>query len=306
MHQYLCYGLCFHSEIALPELSVCPNGQIADVVIRRGILNLSEEDRAHDNIIDFAPDGSVKYFWPEVGGFNVAPDGSEVLVEAAPGATDDLLAFPLLGPILSEVLRARGYFVLHAGAVTISGQAVGFMADKGVGKSTTTTMLVSSGARHLTDDLFAIHVDTMLAPPGFGQVKLVAEACSFAPEGATIRPEVHKKIDKTRVKLADFDPNGRFPVSWLFVLERGAGREFAIQPLSAEEALVAIMRFSFPIRFGEEGAAHGRGAVDFLRAAAISRNINVARLEVSNDIADLAYLQSKISTFLNEYACEEK
>lgn len=300
MNDYLTYGLRIRSEIPLPELADRTDGLPPDVVIRRGVLDISDDERARVNVIDFAPDGTVRYFWSEVVGARVSADGRDVLIEAAHDASDDLLAFPILGPILSEILRAHGHFVLHAGAVVIDGQAVGFMADKGGGKSTTTTMLVSSGARLLTDDLFAIHAHTGLAPPGFGQVKLVAEARAFVPEGATVRPEVHDKIDKTRVKLGRFDAKGHFPVPWVFVLERGTGEDCRIEPLCAEEALVALVRFSFPERFGDAGAAHGRGTTDFLNAVSVSRQVRVARLIVPDSIEALSRLSDRISSFLSE------
>lgn len=300
MNKYLSYGLRINSEIDLPELSRRDMGHTPDVTIRKQAVDIPDEARALPSYLDFAPDGTVRYSWPEVGAFKVSADGSEVLVEPSENVNDDLIAFPLLGPILSEVLRAKGRFVFHAGGIVIDGQAVGLLADKGVGKSTTTMKLVASGARLLTDDLFAISVDHGIAAPGFGQVKLVAEARAFAPEGSVERPFVHEKIDKARVVMPDFDAEGVFPATWLFVLKRGQDSQTHFSILSDEEALVSIMRFSFPVRFGDAGAAHGRGAVDFMRAAAISKKLRVAMLEVPNTIPALSGVKDAISRFLAE------
>lgn len=300
MNDYLSYGLRIQSELNLPELSPRSDQQPPDVTIRKGIVDLPKEAREQPSYIDFASDGTVRYFWPEVAAFRVSSCGSEVIVEPNATANDDLLAFPLLGPIFSEILRAKGCFVFHAGGVVIDGQAVGIMADKGVGKSTTTMKLVSSGAQLLTDDLFAVSTDSMTASPGFGQVKLVAEARAYAPKGSVERPFVHEQIDKTRVVMPDFKAEGSFPVPWLFVLARGKDDQSHFQILSPEEALVAIVRFSFPVRFGDAGAAHGRGTDDFLRAATISRKLRVAVLEVPNTIPALSDVHGAISRFLDE------
>ena len=300
MNEYLSYGLRINSEVDLPELSRRHGGESPDVIIRKRPVDLPDDARDLPSYLDFAPDGTVRYSWPEVGAFQVSADGSEVLADPSENVTDDLVAFPLLGPILSEVLRAKGCFVFHAGGIVIDGQAVGLLADKGVGKSTTTMKLVTSGARLLTDDLFAISVDSGTAAPGFGQVKLVAEARAFAPEGSIERPFVHEKIDKARVVIPDFDAEGVFPATWLFVLKRGHDSETRFKVLTDEEALVSIMRFSFPVRFGDAGAAHGRGAVDFMRAAAISKKLKVALLEVPNTIPALSGVKDAISHFLAE------
>lgn len=261
---YMAYGLVIQSDLSLPELAPIAPGRSADLTIT---LDAAAAPLDVVPQVDFAAEGSV-LSWPAVARFHISGPGDAIRIVPVEGTSDDLLAFPLLGPVLFEVLRRRGYFVLHASAVLFQGRAVAFLADKGTGKSTTATALIARGGRLLADDLVAIDPAGNIQP-GFAQLKLSDEARKFAPCGATMRGPVHDLIDKTRVLLPpEMLAEEPVPVARLYELRRlPAGEASHVSPPNPASALQTLMRFSYAIRFGD-ALLQGAAAAEHFRSAA--------------------------------------
>ena len=110
-HAYAAYGLTIASDVILPELSSrAPDGP-ADLCIAEAPHPQVPRPPRPD--CRFAPEGTW-FWWPEVGAFSVSADGSRIGIERKRGVSDDLLAFPLLGPVLFEALRRERMTIAKA------------------------------------------------------------------------------------------------------------------------------------------------------------------------------------------------
>lgn len=270
LHDYEAYGMRIRSAIALPELRAAPPvapSAGATLTIETGAVELPE--RIRDSFGDFVFDARGSFFcWREVGAFHVSADGLRIRIAAAPGVDEALLAFPLLGPVLSEVLRRRGMFVLHASAAAIDGAGVALLADKGTGKSSSAGALLRGGALMLADDLVAIEPASGMIRSGFPQIKLSEGnlAHQLTGTGWTVRPPVHARIDKVRVRLPDALAAPDTPARRIYLLERGTSPEAEFVAVPAPDRLPALLRFAFAPRFGSE-ALRGADAAEHFRAA---------------------------------------
>lgn len=269
------FGLRIRTEIPLPELpAAAEDGPVDLDVLRRPAA---------------APDGppgaifsgaGATLRWPAVGTFAVEGGGRTIAVAPTPGVGDDLLAFPLLGPVLACALHLRGRFVLHASAIRVGGAAVALMGDKGAGKSTLACAFLSSGRALLADDLVVADPAGAghEAAAGFPQLKLDDASLALLDDPlARRRPSAHPAIDKTRVLVGRFAAEPA-PLARLYVVARGA--RAAIAPLAREAALREVLRFAYAARFGAPALGPARAPGHLVRAAALADSGLVARLVV--------------------------
>ncbi len=298
---YRAFGLDVLSEVPLPELASAEglppaHGRLA---IRRARLP-GEWRRGRTGVAAAFGAEAADLWWEAVGAFRVHRDGL-IEVEAAPGVDDDLLAFPLLGPVLALALHLRGVFVLHASAVALpSGLGIGLLGDKGAGKSTTAAALLAAGARLLTDDLLAVEAPGGPVPrvlPGWGQVKLGLEAeRRFAGEGAVSRPQVHEAIDKARILVADRFAARPVPLARLYLLQRdGAARSARAEPCGNGEALPLLLAHAYAGRFGPALLSGAGAAWHFRAAAALAGSGALARLVVPAGLDRLAPIMEAVA-----------
>ncbi|WP_425072746.1 hypothetical protein [Sagittula sp. S175] len=290
---YTAYGMPIHSQLALPELGAPMALRTNSVPLR--IVNATvdvPDDKVTPHGGYFFDETGSTFWWDQVGKFHVSTDGTIVRVERADGVSDELLAFPLLGPVFSEVLRYRGFFVLHASAVSIDGIAVAVMADKGVGKSSSAAALLRGGAALLADDLVAVDADRGDIVPGFAQIKLSEGNLGHQLRGTdwVVRPHVHDQIDKVRVRVPSGTALKHAPLRRLYVLERGEGRCATFVRVPPEEALPLLLRFAYAPRFGDQALRGENAARHFRAAVKLCSKAEVRRLQVSQGIEKLDHL----------------
>ena len=290
MTLYGAYGLRLASAIDLPELPPASSGVVDVTIERRALPPLAE---AGGDAMRFGGD-AAHFEWRAVGRFAVSRDA--VLVDPHPGVGDDLVAFPLLGPVLATLLHLRGLFVLHAGAVAIDGRATVLMGAKGAGKSTTATALAGAGHRLLADDIVAIEGATSGDPrvlPGFAQTKLSPEALAALSPAGERRADAHPAIDKVRLRLAQRPVATAVPLECICTLQRGDVSAFAVHARPPADALRDVLAHSYMARFGDAALFGPARAAHLAAAAALAARPGTATLRVPDRLDALRAAASR-------------
>ncbi|RVC82740.1 serine kinase [Mesorhizobium sp. M4A.F.Ca.ET.022.05.2.1] len=276
---YRAYGLTIRSEVALPELEATAPAE-PDIVITVGPIDHPGPQLVAGTAFRFEP--ARQYLaWEAVGAFLIS-DARRIDIEPVPGIDDQLIAFPLLGPVMALLLHQRGLLVLHASAIAVGGRSAIFMGDKGAGKSTTASAMISAGHRLLTDDVVAVDMSRPDGPviiPAFPQLKLAADAAAAIPiRQAEIRPQAHPAIDKAQHRLHGGFARGAVAATRIYILQRRD--RAAISPHAGPGALSALIKFSYVTRFGRAALVGDFAAMHLRQCAGLANRIGVHRLEV--------------------------
>lgn len=280
-YKYRAFGLVIDSDIELSELEAVTGQATPDVTIVLAEWLGTLPDPGQPPIFDYCSPRGIEMIWPGVAAFLIA-DNSRIEVMPYPDIPRHFLAFPILGPVFGWLLECRGLLVLHASGVVVDGACIAFLGDKLAGKSTTAAAFLRRGARLITDDLLAIELPDSgdaIVRPAFAQLKLADDAATeIAVPGSQPLPLVFDGFPKRQHRLTEMEQRAT-RLGRLFILERGAQLP-GIKPMSPAQAMVALMRFSYSVRFASAPADPEKRARHFQACAAIARQGGVAILEV--------------------------
>jgi len=230
------------------------------------------------------PDGFCVH-WCGAGTFLVRK-GCEIMVEPEAGVEESIIRLILLGSVLAILLHQRGVLVLHASVVSIHGYAVGFMGEKGWGKSTTAAAFNAKGHALVTDDILAVILGrdgTLMVQPGPPHFKLWPEAAvaSFGDDPETLM-RLHSRIEK-RERSATIRHIGEpLPLRRLYVLDRGEQLESI--PMTPTAALLALVRHSYLCRIMKSLGSMER---NFWQCAQLAEQVPVSSLKRPKDLGAL-------------------
>ena len=291
LRTYEVYGLTISSEFEIMELRPCQNPSHIDVTVKYAELGLMNPDATQN--FSFSEDRQVIVL-PLVAAFVI--EGSDtVLVEPKPGVSVELLAVPLLGPILAILLHLRGKFVLHGSAISHGGKAYGFVGDKGAGKSTLAAMLLKNpGVQFLTDDLLVVS-ESLKVLCGYQQLKLSDEALGYSErQKLNVRPPPIEEFPKHQVLLKTYGPIESVPIGGVFELVRGA--ESKIEDVTLAEAIRILLRFSYISRFPKRAINEHEKQEMFRITTRIAATNRVKRMYVPDGIGALDQVISTLET----------
>ena len=281
IHDYDAFGLRFHSDLSLPELTPAAADRPPDVRIVVAPLSPRLEGAA-----DLPPrmQAGPDAFQLDVdaGRYRVT-DGRLITIDPAPGASPRDVRLFLLGSAMGALCHQRSRLALHAAALEIDGAAIAVAGPSGAGKSTLAALHAAAGGGVLGDDLCAVSWDGTGAPVahrGLGRIKLwrdSAELAGWTPDEST---RIADAIDKFGGPTLRGAPS--LPLSGLYVLRPDSGAATAtfrrlVGPEAAMAAVAQIYRWPLAV-------AMGRSADLFDQAVALARRCPVFELDFTHDV----------------------
>ena len=285
MHSYRAYGLGIQSVLSLPELVTAKTA--SDVTIRRGSVDRTPPGEAHVGNNFWATPPQTCLFYDQVGALLVR-GGREIIIDADPGVEERVLRLFILGPALALILHQRGRLILHASAAAIERAAAAFMGGPGWGKSTMAAALHARGHGLVADDVVPVEVGESDFPkvyPGFPQLKLWPDTATSLGEALEQLPRLHPRLEKRARRATQRFAQESLPLKRVYVLAEGSPQR--IEPLSAQEALVELVRHSYTVRLLE---ATGTAATHFLQCSTLVNKVPIRRLLKSQCLEDLPEL----------------
>lgn len=154
--------------------------------------------------------------------------------------------------------QARGRLVFHAGAVDRGGVVV-LPAASGSGKSTLTAALVARGARYVSDEASVVHPVTLLVDPYPKPLSLSASSlAALADAGFAIADPAtgDGEAGKRHVPVAHVGVPAEpgTPLAAMIFPSYEQDGPTSIEPLSPEDALVALVPCTFAATWDVAGA----------------------------------------------------
>jgi hypothetical protein len=196
-------------------------------------------------------DGTVYLRWANLFDFLVSADGREIAARRLAESSPEAFHTYLLGQALSFALIRQGFDPLHATTVIADGEAVAFLGDCGLGKSTLAAVFLAGGHRVLTDDLLVL-TETgggYTAHPGPPRIKLFPEISRMFL-GAQMGVPITNLSPKLIVALDDhqaFPAAARLKAIYVLAAQgRGRGTDrVTIRRLSRRRACLELVRNTF-------------------------------------------------------------
>lgn len=247
---YQAFGMNIVSEIPLPELSQAgeqEQEQVPDIVVRR--VDLSEWWRevsipqrrfvVNENQVTFHIENTAIFCIQE---------GERILVSPIEGSDEDKLRLYILGTCMAALLMQRKVLPLHGSALAIDGRAYAFVGDRGAGKSTLASALLSRDCQLLSDDVIAVSLSkeqTPLVMPSYPQQKLWQESLNqFGVDPAQYRP-LFERETKYAVPVTSQFSSEPLPLAGVFELVKTENDQIQIHPMQGLERLHTLYRHTF-------------------------------------------------------------
>jgi hypothetical protein len=297
MFSYITYGLRIHSELPLPELMATEG--TADVTISLGNLSPPPLEATSTECYCHITPEEAYLCWKEGGTFLVR-GGREIIVAPASGVEERVIRLYLLGAVLGILLHQRGLLVLHASTVAVNGSAIAFIGDSGWGKSTTAGALHTRGHYVMSDDVAALTLDSSGEPivfPGFPRLKLWPDAAVALGDSPEMLTKLHPQYEKRDRPVTNRFSSQPLPLKYIYVLAEGSALE--ITPLSAQEALVALMRNWYCARFGSQIFKATNISAHFLKCTSLINGVTVCSLKRQYSLSALSDIAQLVESHVN-------
>jgi hypothetical protein len=271
MVSYYAYNLQITSDISIPEF-IHSDVAIPDVSIRATAPEDIQIDFLKESPYYSSAGGNTFIKIPSIGIFSIR-QGREINVVLEDGVDPGRLHLYLTGNIFAFLLLQRGCFVMHASAACVDGKAAAFLGMPGAGKSSLVAALHQNGHTILVDDVSAVDLNAKPVSiiPAFPQIKLDIDAAkSLGIDLETLIP-LGEDEEKRGFRFTERFLSTDQPLSKIYILSDQADQVF--QRLNSQEAIVELIRNSYPTRFAQAG-----GASHFLQCVELVKKVPVFRL----------------------------
>jgi hypothetical protein len=261
-HNARCFGLDWHSDIALEYFDTVAEPGSGDVV------HVSHAESLPPRLTEMRlgrteiGGSGFRFSWNEEVSFDC--DGSRIIWSS--GADwKGKLPDSFYSSVAGLTLALRGMLALHASSIVLDGRAWLISGKAGAGKSTLVAELLNAGSELLADDLSAVSVTN-------------GQAVAYRGRPAMrLHPDTAAHIAATRIDAVPHDPRGKllvwpnaratdqaWPVAGAILL--GGDEAFRLPRIEAAAAMTAMM-FRPKISSRLAGHAQRRAALIGLAAA---------------------------------------
>lgn len=214
-----------------------------------------------------------------------------------------LIEIVLLGLAMAFWLERRGTAVLHGAACSLEGDAVGFLAPGGTGKSSLATFLTAGGDPLITEDLLRVswHDGAPFAEPGVGQLRLWPDqAARYASDWEALE-QPHPGFAKRKLPVGT-DGIGtlaaeRVALRGLYILERTDDPSYEpnLIRLPRSDAVAELLTHSYLPQIDE---GFGWQSRRFGQLVELCRSVPVTLLRFRSGYDQLPVLRDAIATDL--------
>ena len=279
---YRAFGLTFHSDFALPELSTALEDAAADVMITRvdALAPLHDLPRLTGQVSVDAR--TFRFIAPDAATFEVR-DGTVINICPTNPSDPAALRSHLLGSVMGALLHQRGLLPLHASVVVVDGRAIAFTGASGAGKSTLALDLQQRGHLVIADDLCAIQFAANLPMTTTGVTRLKLWAPSLQAIGRDTRglEPIAAREDKFHWPAPGPVPDITAPLAAVVTLG-WAEDSIRIGPLQGAAAIGALVTNTFR---GVLVEPMGTAAAHLGRCATLARSVPILNLTRPNNLA---------------------
>lgn len=288
---YHAYGLVIRSSILLTGFKSNLSSsefelQNYDLTIRVGFFEKiplnSHEYIIFDNFKIVMASNQINVYWKDKILFAIIND-NEIILNKLTGLSDDFLSLTILGFAVPILLHRRGMLVLHANAIEINGEAIIFLGQKGVGKSTTSLALCKKGYNLISDDVLMVQVGDSISNvfSGFNIIKIWPETIRQMGENPDKLPKIHSNISKRFYSVSNNDKMDRIPIKIIYFITEG--NKTTIEKLPPQMSLINLIESTlWSIIFDNEELED-----NLKKCAKLVKNVPVKCLRIKRSLKDI-------------------